>query len=135
MKINTVAFLIRASMACAGLTCMLAAGAAQAQGQLPLRATDDDAELARGAVPDTTAGQRHNTAVREAYGAQKNNLAECRNAPAAERKTCQADAQAQFKADMALANQIKADPRARPVKVKGGYPRKTSETTIIEMRK
>ena len=51
------------------------------------------------------------------------------------RHTDPADAQAQFKADMALANQIKADPRARPVKVKGGYPRKTSETTIIEMRK
>ena len=77
-------------------------------------------------MPDPTAAQRHNPAVREAYGAQKNTLAKCRNAPAAERKTCQADAQAQFKADMALASQIKADPRARPVKVKGGYPRKTS---------
>lgn len=135
MKINTVPSLIRASMACVGLACMLAAGVAQAQGQLPLRSTEDDAELARGAVPDTTATQRYNTAVREAYGAQKNNLAECRKASAGERKACQADAQAQFKADMALAKQIKADPRARPVKVKGGYPRKTSETTIIEMPK
>ena len=54
---------------------MLAAGAAQAQGNLPLRATEDDAELARGAVPDTTPAQRYNTAVREAHGARKNNLA------------------------------------------------------------
>lgn len=135
MKLKTVPYLIRAAIACAGAACMLAAGAAHAQGELPLRATEDDAELARGAVPDTTAAQRYNTAVREAYGAQKNNLAECRKAPAAERKACQADAQAQFKADMALANQIKSDPRARPVKVKGGDPRKTSETTVIEMRK
>ena len=42
------------SVACGGAACMLAAGAAHAQGQLPLRATEDDAELARGAVPDTT---------------------------------------------------------------------------------
>ena len=104
-------------------------------GEAPLGSDQAQQASPQAGAPLPTAARRHNTAVREAYGAQKNNLAECRNAPAAERKTCQADAQAQFKADMALANQIKADPRARPVKVKGGYPRKTSETTIIEMPK
>jgi hypothetical protein len=75
MNLKTTASPIRALIASAGLACMLAAGAAQAQGNLPLRATEDDAELARGAVPDTTPAQRYNTAVREAHGARKNNLA------------------------------------------------------------
>ncbi len=134
MNLKTTASPIRALIASAGLACMLAAGAAQAQGSLPLRATEDDAELARGAVPDTTPAQRYNTAVREAYGARKNNLAECRAAPAAERRSCQAQAQEQFKADMAIANQLKADPNARPVQAKGGKARMTSKTTIIERR-
>jgi hypothetical protein len=35
---------------------------------------------------------------------------------------------------MAIANQLKADPNARPVQVKGGKARMTSKTTIIERR-
>ncbi len=134
MNVHITAVPLRVWVTTAGIACLLAAGVAQAQGNLPLRATEDEAELARGAVPDATPAERYNTALREAHGARKNNLAECRTVAAAERRACQAQAQEQFKADMAIANQLKANPRARPVKVEGGYPRMTSKTTIIERR-
>ena len=130
MNIQPSASPLRALWLAAATAGLLAAGAAHAQGHAPLRATEDAAELARGATPDTTPQQRYNTAVREAYGARKNSLADCRTVPAAGRRDCQKHAQEQFQRDMAIANQLRSNPNARPVRVVCGHPRITSETKI-----
>ena len=87
----------------AALTATLACGAYAQSRDLPLHATEDEGELSRGSVPDTTLRQRYNTAVREAYGALKNTQAECRGMRGAERSRCMGDAKVQFDRDMSAA--------------------------------
>ncbi|MEP6791954.1 MAG: hypothetical protein ABI907_11305 [Ramlibacter sp.] len=68
-------------------------------------APEDEAELARGGVPDVTAQQKYRTAFNEAHGALKTNLAECRAQPAVERRGCEREAQTLFQSDLAAARQ------------------------------
>lgn len=88
-----------------------------------------EAALERGARPDETPQQRYQTAIREAGGGLKIALAECRSQAPAQRKSCQAEAQARYKADMAQAKQMLRNPDARPVN-EVGEPVRSTETTI-----
>lgn len=109
-----------AVLACGGT--FLAPGHAAAQG-------NDEASLARGAVPDTTPQQRYQTAIREAGGGLKVSLEECRSMVAADRRACESQARARYQADMAKAKGIlRGDPSAGPVNVVGG-PIRSTETT------
>ena len=92
-----------------------------------LAQNDDEASLARGAVPDTTPQQRYQSAIREAGGGLKVSLAECRAMAAADRKACESQARAQYQADMAQAKAMLRDASLRPVNVVGG-PIRSSET-------
>ena len=62
----------------------------------------DEASLARGAVPDTTPQQRYQSAIREAGGGLKVSLEECRAMPTAERKGCESEARARYRAMLDL---------------------------------
>jgi len=95
--------------------------------------TEDEAELARGAVPDTTPQQRYQTAIREAGGGLKVSLAECRQMAPADRKSCESEARARYNADMAKARAMLKDPTIRPVNVVGGPIRSTE--TVYEIKK
>jgi hypothetical protein len=104
----------------------LSAGLAVAQ-------VGDEASLARGAVPDTTPQQRYQTAIREAGGGLKVSLEECRTMAAAERRSCESQARARYKEDMANARAIlRGDPNAGPVNVVGGPVRGTE--TVYQVR-
>ena len=92
-----------------------------------LAQNDDEASLARGAVPDTTPQQRYQSAIREAGGGLKVSLAECRAMAAADRKACESQARARYQADMAQAKAMLRDASVRPVNVVGG-PIRSSET-------
>lgn len=92
-------------------------------------AQSEEASLARGARPDETPQQRYQTAIREAGGGLKVSLEECRAQAPAERKSCQKEAQARYKADMAQAKEMLRNPNARPVNVVG-EPVRSTETTI-----
>ena len=93
---------------------------------------DDEASLARGAVPDTTPQQRYQSAIREAGGGLKVSLEECRAMAAAERKACESQARARYQADMAAAKALLKDPSAGPVNVVGGPIRSTE--TVYEIK-
>lgn len=88
----------------------------------------DEASLARGAQPDTTPQQRYQSAIREAGGGLKVSLEECRALGTAERKACEGQARARYKADMATARAMLKDASVRPVNVVGG-PIRTTEST------
>ena len=90
------------------------------------------ASLARGAVPDTTAQQRYQSAIREAGGGLKVSLEECRAMAAADRKACESQARARYQADMAAAKALLQDPSAGPVNVVGGPIRSTE--TVYEIK-
>lgn len=90
--------------------------------------TNDEASLARGAVPDTTPQQRYQTAIREAGGGLKVSLEECRAMGSPERKACEAQARSRYQADMATAKAMLRDPSVRPANVVGG-PIRSTETT------
>jgi hypothetical protein len=101
-------------------------GTAAAQG-------GDEASLARGSVPDTTAKQRYQTAIREAGGGLKVTLEECRAMASAERRSCESQARARYQSDMATARAIlRGDPSAGPVNVVGGPIRSTE--TVYEIK-
>ena len=89
---------------------------------------NDEASLARGAVPDTTPQQRYQTAIREAGGGLKVSLEECRAMGSPERKACEAQARSRYQADMATAKAMLRDPSVRPANVVGG-PIRSTETT------
>lgn len=91
-----------------------------------------EASLMRGAVPDTTAQQRYQSAIREAGGGLKVSLEECRTMAAAERKACESQARARYQADMAAAKALLKDPSAGPVNVVGGPIRSTE--TVYEIK-
>ena len=88
---------------------------------------DDEASLARGAVPDTTPKQRYQSAMREAGGGLKEAMQECRSMPAAERTSCNAQARSRYQADISRAKAMLQDPSARPVNVVGD-PIRTTES-------
>lgn len=90
-------------------------------------AAENEAELARGAVPDTTPQQRYQSAIREAGGGLKISLQECRMMGAADRKSCESQARARYQADMARAKAMLRDPSVGPVNVVGG-PIRSTET-------
>ena len=90
-------------------------------------AQSDDASLLRGAVPDTTPKQRYQSAMREAGGGLKEAMQECRNMPAAERTSCNAQARSRYQADISRARAMLQDPSARPVNVVGA-PIRTTES-------
>lgn len=95
-------------------------------------AQDYEASLARGAKPDETPQQRYQTAIREAGGGLKIGLAECRTQAPAQRKSCQAEAQSRYKADMAQAREMLRNPAARPVNELGEPVRGTETTTPLK---
>lgn len=111
----------------------LALGAAVATPTPAAAQAGDEASLARGAVPDTTPQQRYQTAIREAGGGLKVSLAECREMAAADRKACESEARARYKADMAKARAMLKDPSIGPVNVVGGPIRSTE--TVYEIKK
>jgi hypothetical protein len=92
-------------------------------------ARNNTVELERGARPDTTAQQRYQSAFREAHGGRKVAMEECAKMPAAERAGCNRQAQENFKADLARAEQLRRNPEARPINVIGSEIR-TTESRI-----
>jgi hypothetical protein len=113
-----------AAMAWGGAALMAAPALAQ---------SGDEASLARGAVPDTTAQQRYQTAIREAGGGLKVSLEECRAMVSAERRSCEAQARSRYQADMAKAKAMLRDPSIGPVNVVGAPIRSTE--TVYEIKK
>ena len=95
-------------------------------------AAENEAELARGAVPDTTPQQRYQSAIREAGGGLKVSLQECRAMAAADRKSCESQARARYQADMAKAKAMLRDPSVGPVNVVGGPIRSTD--TVYQVK-
>lgn len=94
-------------------------------------AQKDELALDQGGKADVTPEQRYQSAIREAGGGLKVALAECRQAPAADRKGCEAEARKRYQADMAQAAAMRKDPSMRPVDVQG-EPIRTRETTTIQ---
>lgn len=112
---------------------VLALGASLAAPNAAVAQPDHEASLARGAVPDTTPRQMYQTAIREAGGGLKVSLEECRSMAAAERRSCEAQARARYKEDMAKAQRIlRGDPTAGPVNVVGGPVRGTETTYQVK---
>ena len=70
------------------------------------------------------------TAIREAGGGLKQNLAACRE-QAAERKSCEREARATYQDDMAFARELRRNPDARPTNIPGGI--ESSEVTTIRV--
>lgn len=91
-----------------------------------------EASLERGSLPDMTAQQRYQTAIREAGGGLKVALAECRQ-QSAERNVCEREARQNYKDDMAYARNLRNNPEARPTRVMGGEIRTTEVTTFREI--
>ena len=90
------------------------------------------ASLARGAVPDTTAQQRYQSAIREAGGGLKVSLEECRAMPQGkERKGCEAEARSRYQQDMANARAMRTNPKLGPVNITGGPIRSTETVTTV----
>lgn len=91
-----------------------------------------EASLTRGAVPDTTAQQRYQSAIREAGGGLTVSLAECRDMPQGkERKGCETDARSRYQQDMANARAMRTHPNLGPVNVTGGPIRSTETVTTV----
>ena len=65
--------------------------------------SEDDRELARAAVPDSTPRQLYDSAIREAGGAYKEALPECNAMRGPERSSCKREAKAIYDQDMAEA--------------------------------
>ncbi|MDA8520892.1 hypothetical protein [Acidovorax sp. NCPPB 4044] len=97
----------------------------------PVPARVDDASLARGGRPDTTAEQRYQSAIREAGGGLKVALEECRQGGAPARKACESEARKRYQADMAEARSLRRNPDARPVNVTGGPIKETETRTVV----
>ncbi|BEU96696.1 hypothetical protein ACDW_24010 [Acidovorax sp. DW039] len=93
---------------------------------------DDEASLARGAQEDTTPQQRYQTAIREAGGGLKLNLAACKEMPSNERSACNQQARARYQEEMAAAKELLKNPQARPLNVTGSPIRST--VTAIESK-
>ena len=93
-------------------------------------AQSEEASLQRGAMPDITPKQRYDTAIREAGGGLKVSLKECRAMAAMDRKGCESQARARYRADMASAKAMLHDPSARPYQVTG-EPIRSTETTYV----
>jgi hypothetical protein len=92
----------------------------------------EEASLMRGAVPDTTAQQRYQSAIREAGGGLKVSLEECRAMPPGkERKGCEADARSRYQQDMANARAMRTNPNLGPVNITGGPIRSTETVTTV----
>ncbi|MFZ3126325.1 MAG: hypothetical protein WA129_14745 [Acidovorax sp.] len=90
----------------------------------------DEVSLARGAVPDITAQQRYQSAIREAGGGLKVSLEECKTLPQGkERKGCEAEARSRYQQDMANARAMRTNPDLGPVNITGG-PIRSTETMI-----
>ncbi|WP_226443675.1 hypothetical protein [Acidovorax radicis] len=113
------------------LAMVLAAGGLLA---VPLGASaqNDEASLARGAVPDSTPQQRYQSAIREAGGGLKVSLEECRTMAAAERKGCESQARARYRADMASAKAMLSNPSIGPVNIVGAPIRSTETTYVVK---
>jgi hypothetical protein len=99
----------------------------------PAVSAGEEASLARGAQEDSTPRQRYNTAIREAGGGLKINLEACKATGRSERASCNAQAQARYKEDMAAAKELLNNPQARPLNVTGGPIRST--VTDIEPKR
>lgn len=95
-------------------------------------AINEATSLARGAQLDTTAQQRYQSAIREAGGGLKLAREECGQQSVSERKSCNVQAQANYKRDMAHAQAMLSDPKAQPVNEAGGPVRSTETTTIVK---
>ncbi|SEA55623.1 hypothetical protein [Acidovorax soli] len=90
-----------------------------------------EASLMRGAVPDTTAQQRYQSAIREAGGGLKVSLEECKAMPPGkERKGCEAEALSRYQQDMADARAMRSNPDKGPVNITGGPIRSTETVTV-----
>jgi hypothetical protein len=62
--------------------------------------SDDDRELARAAVPDSTPRQLYDSAIREAGGAYKESLRDCNALRGVERSRCAREAKVTYDRDM-----------------------------------
>ncbi|MBF9263215.1 hypothetical protein [Paracidovorax cattleyae] len=105
--------------------CIMLPMGAQAAG-----AGGEDASLARGATPDTTAGQRYQSAVREAGGGLKLSIAECRSGDAASRSACESEARKRYREEMDAAKALLHPPGVRSAKPQPG-PNKEPEPRIV----
>lgn len=97
---------------------------------LTAAAQSDEASLQKGAMPDVTPQQRYQSGIREAGGGLKVSLEECRAMAGADRKGCESQAQARYRADMARAKAMLKDPSVRPFDVTG-EPIRSTETTYV----
>jgi hypothetical protein len=68
--------------------------------------SEDDRELTRAAVPDSTPQQLYDSAIREAGGAYKEALLECNALRGVERSSCTREAKATYDHDMAEARAL-----------------------------
>ena len=68
--------------------------------------SEDDRELAKAAVPDSTPQQLYDSAIREAGGAYKEALRECKAMRGVERLSCTREAKATYDHDMAEARAL-----------------------------
>lgn len=93
---------------------------------------DDEASLAKGAQEDATPQHRYQTAIREAGGGLKLNLAACKEMPPKERSSCNQQARARYQEEMAAAKELLKNPQARPLNVTGSPIRST--VTAIESK-
>ncbi len=69
--------------------------------------TEDDRELAKAAIPDTTPQEFYITAISEAGGAYKEAQKDCKELPKAERSVCLREAKVQYDRDMTEAREMK----------------------------
>jgi outer membrane protein assembly factor BamD (BamD/ComL family) len=69
--------------------------------------TEDDRELTKAAIPDTTPQEFYNTAISEAGGAYKEAQKDCKALPKAERSICLREAKTLYDHDMAEAREMR----------------------------
>lgn len=89
-----------------------------------------EAELARAGQEDLTPQARYESAIREAGGGLKLNLAECRAQPVALQKSCERQARALYETDMERARALRNNPELRPINETGGPIREVESITI-----
>src|SRR5262245_48384486 len=92
-----------------GAAAFAATGVAAATLPSPIAEPGDPA---RWYEPADTPAKRHAVAMKEASAALQEALAECRQAANGDRRACESEARANYKADVAAAKELRAAPPA-----------------------
>ena len=100
-----------------------------ALGPVVLAAASEARQLEQADRPDVTAQQKYQTAIAEAGGGLKINLADCRGQPAKAARACVKDAQSRYQQEMAVARELLRHPERSTSPVVTSEIR-TTETVI-----